>query len=88
MKDYVTRVIDGDTFDVAAGVRIRLENVDAPEIDAPQGPVAKNKLEELILHRYVEYKEKTRDEYGRIVAQVWEDDTNVNELMNEFIANL
>ena len=42
----VARVIDGDTFDIAAGERIRLYEIDAPEFPAGcMGTDAKSRLE-------------------------------------------
>ena len=83
----VKKVIDGDTFEITDDV-IRLEGVDAPEIDAEDGESCKEKLEELILDEEVEYVEKARDDYGRLVAQVWVGDVDVNETMNDFIESL
>ncbi len=83
---YVMEVIDGDTFGVS-GVdeKIRLENIDTPEIDKPGGESAKRRLEELILNRNIVYEEKAHDVYGRIVAQVWVDSINVNDAMDEYL---
>ena len=44
----VTKVIDGDTFDVATGDRIRLADLNAPELDTPGYDEAKNYLSSLI----------------------------------------
>ncbi len=91
-RGFVPKVIDGDTFEVevdsSTTERIRLEGVDAPELNTPEGMKAKQKLEELVLYKEVEYEEKAKDVYGRIVAQVWVDGINVNEEMKDFIDNL
>lgn len=79
----VKEVIDGDTFKTAN--TIRLENVNAPELDKPGGKAAKEKLEELILNKEVVYEEQARDDYKRIIAQVWINSKNVNGAMNEFL---
>ena len=76
-------VIDGDTFKTKN--RIRLEGVDAPELNQSGGEEAKQKLESLILDKDITYEEKARDEYARIVAQVWVDSLNVNDAMNAFL---
>jgi hypothetical protein len=44
----VTRIIDGDTFDISTGERIRLADVDAPEYYESGYSQAKNYLESLI----------------------------------------
>lgn len=85
---YVTEVIDGDTFEVRSGIVMRLENVDAPEIDSETGKKAKKKLEELILNRNIEYEGQARDDYGRLVVQVWVGGRNINDEMSDFIDRL
>jgi len=61
---YVSRVIDGDTFEISSD-RVKLAEVNAPELGTPAGEKAKKKLEELILNKYVDYEVVARDEYGR-----------------------
>ena len=80
---HVVEVIDGDTFKTKK--RIRLEGVEAPELNQPGGKEAKEKLESLILGKDITYEEKARDEFARIVAQVWVDSLNVNDAMNKFL---
>ena len=85
---YVTEVIDGDTFKVESGTVMRLEGVDAPEINSEGGQKAKRKLEELILNKIIGYEEQARDDYGRLIVQVWVDGINVNDEMDDFIDRL
>lgn len=75
------RVIDGDTFDIADGTRIRLARVNAPPISTPRGQDAKRLLESLILNKAITYEVVARDTYGRSVAEVWVNSTNVNDAM-------
>lgn len=84
---YITEVIDGDTFKTRFET-MRLEEIDAPEIDSEGGRKAKRKLEELILNKTIEYEEKARDNYGRLIVQVWVNETNVNDEMANFIYRL
>ena len=84
VRARVVEVIDGDTFRTAAN-RIRLANVDAPELNEPGGQAAKRELERLIGGKEVIYEEKARDPYGRIVAQVWVNGTDVNAAMRRFL---
>lgn len=83
VKAHVVEVIDGDTFKTKN--IIRLEGVDAPELDQSGGKEAKQKLESLILNKDITYEEKARDNFGRILAQVWVDSLNVNDAMNNFL---
>ena len=83
VKAYVVEVIDGDTFKTKN--TIRLERVDAPELNQPGGKEAKQKLESLTLNKDITYEEKARDEFARIIAQVWVNNLNVNDTMNEFL---
>ena len=82
---YVEKVIDGDSF--WTKYKIRLARVDAPEIDAINGQKAKRKLEELILHRNIVYKQ-VGVSYDRIVAEVWLNGYNINDIMNDFLNNM
>ena len=78
----VSRVVDGDTFDTDTNVRIRLWGVDAPEY--PQGCLskrAKDRLEELVLAKKVRLEEQGKDNFGRTLAKVWQDDLFINKVL-------
>ena len=70
----VRRVIYGDTIEVEddSGIRtrIRLRNVNAPELHQPGGPEAKDALSAKLLGKRVSLKAYARDRYGRTVATV------------------
>jgi micrococcal nuclease len=83
-------VFDGDTIDVATVGRVRLLGIDAPEIGhrfdnaAPFGREAKERLANLIAHRWVrlEFEGKREDAFERRLAYVLlEDGTFVNALL-------
>lgn len=69
----ITRVLDGDTVDVAGIGRVRLLGIDAPEMGgaferpAPFALEAREALQGLVLHRWVrlECDGARRDDYGR-----------------------
>lgn len=83
----VERAIDGDTFDIAGNLRVRLIGVDTPErtgADAPYGKEAadftRNVLEGKRVRLVLDVQE--RDRYGRLLAYVYlEDGTFFNELL-------
>lgn len=79
----VTRVIDGDTFEMTVAhqasenegsyerqEKIRIANVDAPELSAPGGSRSKQQLELILGGKDVRCYVQTRDTYGRLVAVV------------------
>ena len=79
----VTNVIDGDTFDMSVSrigthnkynynnlERIRINSVDAPELSEPGGQRSRINLERNLLNRNVRCSIKTRDTFGRLVADV------------------
>jgi endonuclease YncB( thermonuclease family) len=78
----VRSVIDGDTIDVATVGRVRLLGIDAPELgrgydtSAPFGREARDRLTELVLHRWVRLEQEgaTRDVYSRHLAFVMTED--------------
>ena len=74
-------VRDGDTFRTTAQIWVRLARVNAPEIGTPSGQRAKETLERLIFGKPITYESVARDNYGRIVAEVWVNGTNVNDYM-------
>ena len=70
------RIADGDTLDLA-GQRIRLQGMDAPELNQqcalagrnyPCGRRAKDALEQLVAGRKVSCRGWERDRYGRLLA--------------------
>lgn len=78
----VRSVVDGDTIDVAAIGRVRLLGIDAPEIGrgfdtaAPFGVEARDRLAQLVLHRWVRLEQEgaTFDVYDRHLAYVVTED--------------
>jgi endonuclease YncB( thermonuclease family) len=67
----VYRVVDGDTFDAFPVGRVRLADINAPELDQPGGVEAKNALTSLILNKrvYLDVDDiYVMDRYNRIVC--------------------
>lgn len=79
---YVTRVVDGDTFDTSTE-RVRLANVNAPESGTPGGQSAAAYLKQLIEGQQVTIRQVAKDHYQRTVAHVWRysDRLYVNQAM-------
>ena len=75
-------VLDGDTIDVATIGRVRLLGIDAPEIGrgfdtaAPFGREARDRLAQLVLHRWVRLEQEgaSVDIYHRHLAYVLTED--------------
>jgi len=75
----VRKVIDGDTFVIARGERVRMIGVDTPETKHPQKPVqyfgkeASEFTSRMIEGKAVtlEYDWQRRDRYGRLLAYVY-----------------
>ena len=79
----VSRVIDGDTFETAAGTVIRLARVNAPEAGTSGASIATRYLRNLIEGRLVIITSVATDNYGRTVANVRRaaDGLDVNQYM-------
>lgn len=82
-KSLVIEVVDGDTFQLKSGERVRLMGVDAPEIERCGGPEAKKVLAGLILNKNVNVEETVKEKYGRTMALVYVDGKLVNKMMME-----
>lgn len=84
-KAEIGRIIDGDTFTLADGSKIRLIGIDSPEKGQRLYDEAKQYLNELIAGKTVllEYDKGTRDRYGRILAYVYVEDSFINGKMAE-----
>lgn len=80
----VVRVIDGDTFETNSGQRIRLADVNAPEVGKPGSRKATDKLDDLIGDKNVAIK-PVGDSYDRVVAEVKVGGKSVNNAMNRFL---
>lgn len=83
----VVRVIDGDTFEIDGGERVRLIGVDTPESVKPDAPVeCFGKESSEYLRSLVEGKEvrlerdrTDRDRYARLLRYVYLGDAFINE---------
>jgi len=73
-------VQDGDTFRTAKKNWIRLARYDAPEEGKPNYAGAKQALSSLILDKEIVY-EQVGTSYNRIVAEVWQANININDIM-------
>jgi endonuclease YncB( thermonuclease family) len=83
LRGRVTRVIDGDTFDIDSvtaiapsckkynsAERIRIADIDAAELNTSAGKRSKQALEQTLNGKYVTCTVRSRDRYGRVVASV------------------
>jgi micrococcal nuclease len=90
-EGVVTGVVDGDTVDLASGVRLRYLLVDAPEIAHPPDPAdcfgdeAWAENERLVLGEEValDYDVECQDRYGRTLAYVTFGGRMINRVLVE-----
>ena len=75
----VISVYDGDTLILENKERLRLRQLDAPELQLCYGKEAKIKLEELVLGKRVRVIEQIPDQQGRGMALVYVGNTLVNK---------
>jgi micrococcal nuclease len=71
--NYVVRVIDGDTFEIYSGEKVRLICVDTPERGEDGFEEATRFLEELVLNKEVRLEKDVseRDKYDRLLRYVF-----------------
>lgn len=93
----VIKVYDGDTITIASKLpypksemyrfSVRLNGIDSPEIksnnedEKSTAKEARDYLTSIILHKKIVLKNVTTEKYGRILADVYLGDTNINKLM-------
>ena len=81
MIGVVIAVADGDTLTVQvdqARVKVRLVDIDAPELKQTFGDQARRSLTELCLNKTATLEERGKDRYGRTLARVHCDGVDAN----------
>jgi micrococcal nuclease len=78
-----TAVIDGDTFRLSTGEKVRLIGIDAPELSQPGGEKSREYLTHLISGKNITLKKgyEDRDKYNRLLRFVYIGTTCINEEM-------
>ena len=92
MAFKVTSIIDGDTFKVSPkwtwngqkGDTVRANGYNTPEQGQPGYQAAKEKLERLILGKYVELKNSIKITYGRLLCDVYIGGKNLADYFPEY----
>jgi micrococcal nuclease len=83
----VVRVIDGDTFIIEGGERVRMIGIDAPELKDLYGVESKNQLKALIQNKHVKLIKgvvtANKDYFKRLLRYVYIDSTDINLKMIE-----
>jgi len=78
----VVRVADGDTITIldstATQHKVRLNKIDAPEKGQAFGDASKKHLSGFVFGNTVRVDFKKRDQYGRILGEVYFNATNIN----------
>ena len=81
------RVVDGDTIRAEAKgkeIKIRLVEIDEPEMKQPFGEQSKNFLNRLLYEKDVTLIAQGEDRYGRVLGNIFSNELNVNMLMVKF----
>lgn len=87
----VARVIDGDTFLLQGGEKVRLLGINAPEEGQPYFEEATARLRELVEGRQIKLERDVvdQDRYGRLLRYVFLEGRNINvELVREGLAHV
>jgi endonuclease YncB( thermonuclease family) len=79
----VVAVHDGDTITVLTPdktqFRVRLQSIDAPELKQAFGNNSKRELSRVVFGKQVRVEEQGKDQYDRVLGQVYAGPTWVNE---------
>ena len=86
MSRICVNVLDGATLITNKGARIALAGVVAPPPNTPEGQMAKDLLQSLVLGRFITYdtlalRADARAHRVQALAEVWLDDKSVNDSM-------
>lgn len=86
----VKRVIDGDTFELCSGDKVRLLCVNTPEKGEEGYEDAQYFLENLLLYKEVRlessnYQGNNTDKYNRLLRWVYVNDINQEILVNKYV---
>ncbi|WP_216605171.1 thermonuclease family protein [Pelistega europaea] len=87
LEGQVVGVVDGDTIKVLDKMhkqyKIRLDQIDAPELHQPFGQRAKQYLSSLVYKKKVNIEWHDKDRYKRILGTVYYQGNNINYQMVE-----
>ena len=78
------RVVDGDTIRAEAKgkeIKIRLVEIDAPEMNQPFGAQSKNFLNRLLYKKDITLISQGEDRYGRTLGEIYANGESANKLM-------
>jgi micrococcal nuclease len=81
IKANVARVVDGDTVEVTAKFKVRLDFVDAPETkgsEREEGLKTKQYVIDRLTGKDIDLDVKCFDMYGRALAVIYLDGENIN----------
>lgn len=91
-RGQVIRVVDGDTvhvlldigFRIFRNTKIRLAGINAPELNTPEGPRVKKRLEELLPHNsnFI-FDSLGDDKYGRDLGHILINGKSVSNILLE-----
>lgn len=79
----IVRVVDGDTYLLDDGHKVRLSGVNTPEKSERIGQLVKEAVKHLLTGKEVTltYGPTSKDHYGRLIAEVWLDGKSVPEIL-------
>lgn len=81
----VKRVVDGDTYVLTTGEKVRMIGIDAPEMDTYFGNDAKKYLKQLIEGKEISIKadvmNQDKDRYGRLLRYTFLNHQDINRKM-------
>lgn len=87
--EKVTRIIDGDTFEIEGGIKVRLIGVNTPEMNGGKTKIecfakeATEELTRLLQDKRVRLEKDVSetDKYGRLLRYTYLDDVFINDLL-------
>lgn len=85
-KKGICLICSGDyESSILMRMKCRMEGINAPELDTPEGMIAKEELEKILNHRVVKCRLGGYDKYGRILVSILEEDENLKKHLEKHI---
>lgn len=69
-------------------MKCRIEAINAPELETPQGKIARDVLQEILLNKIIQCRLGGYDKYGRVLVTILNEDENLKKHLEQHKSNI